>query len=362
MTPCSRNGLLLTWWCNWKCVHCYQKEFTPMEGQYTGDKEVPLSDAISQIEKGLAYGYDKPVVVGFSEPTLYKPLPDLIKYCSDKGLYTSIVTNGTNTEVIEHLFSLGLNQIELSIHMHDERLNEIACNPIAFRSQSKTLNLLHKLGKRFCANVAIQKSNYKFLPQIAQYLIENNVGYVSFMNYTPTADMIKDMHNSGHNQSKAKERAKDILVDPKLIRPYLETAIRFLAMQDIAYVIKQFPLCHLSPEYWQDVVNGKFLLFSPYEYNYLTFCNTVQEVWRKADRYIDRLFPGNKTVCKKCSAYTHCLGWLRESINILGEGSVNPFTSIPNYYKEVWDTRGGLLGMSPYSKLTGNLDKDLKEL
>lgn len=91
--------------CNMRCVFCHNPDIVKGKGQR---EESELIDFLkTRVGKLTA------VVFSGGEPTLYKDLPDLIKYVKGMGFKTKLDTNGTRPEVLRVL-------------LRDEVLNYVA--------------------------------------------------------------------------------------------------------------------------------------------------------------------------------------------------------------------------------------------
>lgn len=100
-SPLWRCELLLNNKCNFNCVYCRDKK---------GDYEIPFNRAKKVID---LWSDEKLQNIRFSggEPTLYKKLPDLVRYSKLKNIKRiALSTNGSaKLEYYKHLIQCGVN-------------------------------------------------------------------------------------------------------------------------------------------------------------------------------------------------------------------------------------------------------------
>ena len=89
--------------CNLKCLHCYS------DSSPQATEAIALSTALAAIDMAADWGYQVLAISG-GEPVLYDGLRSLIERANDRGMRTSIVTNGLlmgRTGVLETLRMAG---------------------------------------------------------------------------------------------------------------------------------------------------------------------------------------------------------------------------------------------------------------
>lgn len=108
-SPLWRCELLLTSRCNFKCPYC-----RGVKDDFSGD--LPLEDAKHIIDL-WADGKLRNVRFSGGEPTVWKPLPELVAYTKAKGIERiAISTNGyANADYYMSLIALGVNDFSVSL-------------------------------------------------------------------------------------------------------------------------------------------------------------------------------------------------------------------------------------------------------
>lgn len=143
----------LTRACNLRCKHCLNNS------GIVCSNEISYSELIRLINLMIDAGIFEIRFTG-GEPLLYSNIYEIIKYCNDNGLYTSIGTNGTliTETVIKKLKKAGLNKAIVSLDGTKESHDSIRGNG----NYLKTLNaikLLKKYGIEYKINSVIMKDN-----------------------------------------------------------------------------------------------------------------------------------------------------------------------------------------------------------
>ena len=120
------------------------------------------------------------ICISGGEPTMVKNINDYIKIAKDYGLSTRINTNGWNVtrENLEIWLKNGLDQIVLSIYGLDEKsIIETRGNRIIFDKSMKAVETIKELKNKykfiFIIQTIIMKDNYKQMPELLNYAIDN---------------------------------------------------------------------------------------------------------------------------------------------------------------------------------------------
>jgi len=335
MRPCSSAGINLTWKCNFRCIFCFYRDFPELEN----GKDRRFGDIIKEIFAAKKRGCKNIVFIGYGEPTLYKKLLEVIDYCSSLQLKTSIITNGsTGIHLIEKLYSNGLNHILFSVHGLGEIINEISCNADASKKQREVKDWLKKNNLPFRTNTTFQLKNYCFLEEIIEDCINSGARHIILLGFLP--------HYHWHN------KLREVAVHPKELRPHIEKSADLLISAHKYFTIRYFPFCHLSWEYWKYVVNARYILFDPWEWDYGYYSQDLEEVWRHALEMGESVAIQGKP-CSDCLMRLHCGGWNRIYASGFGGAGLTPITDIPEEYKDVADKRGGLHDLNPANSLEG---------
>ncbi len=107
--------------CNYRCVKCPQGIglMTRKKGVMKFETYKKIIDQISDLAVEITFAL-------WGEPTLNKYLPDMVSYSVEKGLYTSIITNGSRMfpELSEKIINAGVNRVVFSLDSSDKSLYE----------------------------------------------------------------------------------------------------------------------------------------------------------------------------------------------------------------------------------------------
>ena len=148
--------LYLTEICNLNCKMCFLK-------QIKSEKKIINLDIIRKVVKELIYLRPRYNLTG-GEPFLYPEIKEIIKHIKTKGLYLSIVTNGTLIEnFAETIVHSGVDKLSISIDGSPQKHDTIRRTPGAF---SKTLKGIQAI------NYEKKKQNKK-KPTLSLYSLLN---------------------------------------------------------------------------------------------------------------------------------------------------------------------------------------------
>jgi len=336
MRPCSRVGLDVTWTCNWKCKHCFYLRHKNEER--SGD--VPFEENRKKLDQAKAGGLDHAVLVGYGEPSLAKETPRVLEYAKSLGMATSMITNAaTGLHRFEKFFEEGLDHLHISSHGLGDVFDKIVGIPGAFQKQLEVKHWLRKNKLPFRTNATLQKGLYPQLPKLAQHEIDLGVYHFVFLGFLPHYEW--------------RDHVREVAVHPRDLRPYIELAADKLIEAGTLFTIRYHPFCHLSPEYWQYVVNARYVAFDPWEWNYDLQLHDLPRLWRFSQQ------TGNQVACsepcRRCLAFEHCGGWNRVYAGAFDGAELRPIEVIPESYRSVWGDIGGVHDINPANQLTGTI-------
>lgn len=341
MKPCRRVGLDVTWRCNWRCLHCFYRFGGNEHGQLGTPYDVPMEELLAKVDKARARGINHVVLEGWGEPTLLPKLEELLCSCRDRGLTTSIITNGV--QPVSHYEKMyrqwGLDHLHISSHGFGHTLATIADRKDAGDRQRRTKEWLRDEGLPFRTNVTLQAANYAEVPDIIAEDAELGSFHLVMLGFLP------------HYEWADPNKAKEVAVAPSKLRPYIEEAARWLLDHGKLFTIRYHPLCHLSEEFWPYVVNARHVLFDPWEWNYELQADNPVALWEAAKRLGDSVAVKEEP-CKSCIAFNHCGGINRRMVTSTGD-VITAITEVPPQYASVWNQNGGLHDLNPVNHLDG---------
>ncbi len=158
--------LTLGYSCNSNCQFC---SIEPSKRNINKTTQEALNDILQASKEGF-----KVIGFGGGEPTIRKDIIELVKFAKKLGLETiRIQTNGrmlSYKDFCEKLVSAGVNFFKFSIHSHKPEIHDkLTMVPDSFEKSVKGLENVQSLEARTEINIVINKLNYKFLPQFAEF-------------------------------------------------------------------------------------------------------------------------------------------------------------------------------------------------
>jgi MoaA/NifB/PqqE/SkfB family radical SAM enzyme len=286
-----------------------------------------------------ARGINRIVLIGEGEPMLHPQIEAIIAAAKDFGFFSNIITNGTlPITQYKNLFEIGLNHLQISAHNLGLALDEIMESPGAGHKQAELLSWLSSTGLPFRTNTALQQLNYKILLEIINYLIHKGAFHISLLGFLPHYEW--------------KQHAAEVAVHPAHLRSFIEAAADELITSGTYFTIRYFPFCHLSPKYWKYVVNARYVLYDPWEWDYGHYKPSWGDVWPAA------LALGENTAiqgepCNNCCMRLHCGGWNKHYAEAFGGAGLASITQNPHIYWPIDQEPGGLHDMNPANSLKG---------
>ena len=158
MKPVTRIGVNNTKRCNWTCRHCFYLR----ESWFRSALDEPLEEQTAQVDRSIANGFDHAVLIGFGEPSLSHNVLEFLYYCHERGMATSIITNGaTGIRRFENMFALGLDHVHVSRHGLGKVLDKVACRPGTSVEQDKLLDWVRAHNYPYRVNATLQHANYQ---------------------------------------------------------------------------------------------------------------------------------------------------------------------------------------------------------
>jgi len=159
----------VTYRCNLNCGFCYvgAKEYG----------ELSTNDAKKVLFKIIKEAQVPSVSFTGGEPLLRKDLCELVKYASELGLWTNLITNGTliTEERVQVLKDAGLSSVQVSIEGHNPEVHDRATGKLgSFDATVKGIKLLLKAGIPVHTNTTVSRINLPYLEEIV--LLAKKIG------------------------------------------------------------------------------------------------------------------------------------------------------------------------------------------
>ncbi|HEC69846.1 MAG TPA: radical SAM protein [Candidatus Omnitrophica bacterium] len=165
-------GLVLTWKCNLKCIHCYP--YLPK------NKEPALKEIKSKIDQFKKEGYLFLNITG-GEPLMKEEFFDIIKYANNNNFALLLSTNGTliTKEFIKKIKRFNIFQIQVSLFGATQKMHEdITRVKGSFEKTIRAIRLLKKEGLRTVIKITKMPKNLKEISKIKVLAEELGTDYI----------------------------------------------------------------------------------------------------------------------------------------------------------------------------------------
>jgi MoaA/NifB/PqqE/SkfB family radical SAM enzyme len=293
MKPCKRVGVNLSWRCQWKCQTCFYRR----NDNFNKAIDRPIEQINYELSAARQRGCDHAVAVGEGEPTLYPFIKGYVESCKQFGLTSSIITNGaTDLQNFIDLYEAGLNHFHVSVHGVGTTLDKVACVVGASEKQDIVKTWMRNNNIPWRSNTTLQRANYQELPEIVENILSYGAYHIVLLGFLP--------HYEWQN------RLTEVAVHPAELRPYIEKCCEILEASGKLFTIRYHPFCHLDEKYWKYVVNAKYVLYDPFEWEYGNMGKNEPAMWMAACQMAESVGVQGEP-CYNCNAHLHCGGWNR---------------------------------------------------
>ncbi|MFH1823132.1 MAG: radical SAM protein [archaeon] len=184
----------LTSGCNQRCIFCYNvwKGLCSKKSSISLSKEDQLKVIDKIIENEI---FD--IIFSGGEPLLVYWLEELIKKCSKAKMYITLITNAIlmTKERALSLKKAGLNDLQISIHHYDEKINDkLTKISGSFKKSVEGIkNALEVFGiENININMVVLPETYKDVYDMAEFLHSIGIGSFSVGSPSVTGEMETD--------------------------------------------------------------------------------------------------------------------------------------------------------------------------
>ncbi len=177
----------LTYRCNLRCQHCYQNA-GPLGPNVSGDGELDLEAKLAAVDQ-IADSYIPTLSISGGEPLLHPHFWPVLARARERGLYTSIATNGTliTKEVAGRLAEAKLAYAGISVDSPvPEEHDAFRGVPGAWERTIEGIRHTVAAGVPSLLAFTITKRNYRSLPGIFRLAKELEMTKVMVYNFIPT--------------------------------------------------------------------------------------------------------------------------------------------------------------------------------
>jgi MoaA/NifB/PqqE/SkfB family radical SAM enzyme len=149
-------GVGLTNECNLRCPHCYRPD------------AVINRLTIQDIQRVCEAIPVKSMNLGVGENGLHPDYHDMLDYLSDRGVVTSITSNGLSTEVLTDAELMRFRSVEFSLDFPTEQEHDAFRGQGNWRTVMQALKRGARLGLPVTVTAVMMRLNYDKLPALAR--------------------------------------------------------------------------------------------------------------------------------------------------------------------------------------------------
>lgn len=167
--------------CNHRCLHCWRATEVDVKVPEVWDPPEKIVEECIGEQSRLVSGYGgskttdrtkwkeafEPAHAAISlsgEPTIYPYLPELIEEFHRKNITTFVVTNGTNTDMVERIRP---TQLYISLNAPDKETYDRVCAPLedTWENILNSLEVMKDCGTRTAVRITLTKGNNMIDPE-----------------------------------------------------------------------------------------------------------------------------------------------------------------------------------------------------
>ncbi len=162
--------------CTLRCSFCYTAGW---KGEAEA-RQLSIEDMKKAVDVAAERGAKSIIIAGKGEPLLDPALLPLVRYATEKGLWTVLFTNGTliTKEIAEELYSLSVSVMAKLGSLDSEKQDQMVGVPGAHERIRKGLELLIEAGfrqPRLGVDTTILRSNMSEMEDIWRYLRKREI-------------------------------------------------------------------------------------------------------------------------------------------------------------------------------------------
>jgi len=264
-TLTKRGVIWLGQTCNLRCQFCYFVDRVK-SADHPEHPFMSLEKA-KKICKTLVdvYGNNAVDIQG-GEPTIYKDIFELIRYCNTIGLKPTLISNALALDDIDmcrKFKDAGVRDFLISVHGLGETYNTLVGKNNAHVRQMKALRNLQALGIPFRFNCVLAKPVLEQLPFIAELAVKTGCLVVNFIAFNPFEDQSKGGKRSDLNVPRYSD-----------VKSKLTMALDILDNAGVEANVRYFPLCMVEERHRKCIYDFQQLPYDHHEWDYASWAWT----------------------------------------------------------------------------------------
>ena len=299
----KKTVIILGYQCNNRCRFCINANKRNLVSKTTSHIQAEMIEAKS---RGASYLE----LIG-GEATIRSDIFELIGFAKSLGFKTiTMSTNGRMCSYLgfaKKLIKAGLTDIIFSIHGHSAKIHDnLTCSPGSFKELLAGLDNFKKLGfKKIGSNTTIVKQNYKYLPQIGQFIYNQGIRNSEFIFVDP-------------NYGAAYDNFEQLVPRISQIVPYVKQCLDLGRRRRTSHwAVRYVPLCYFQ-DYLDQISELREVKVFQTEHLAPDFENYAVEESRQQ---FGRIKPAK---CKKCRLFNLCEGIWQEYYKQYGDKELIP--------------------------------------
>lgn len=277
----NRRGVMwLGQTCNLRCSFCYfldriEDAHHPEHAFMSLEKAKAICRTLVDV-----YGNNSVDIQG-GEPTLWRPIYDLVSYCDEIGLSPTIITNAqalATRSTCARFREANLRDFLVSVQGLGEVYDALVQRPGAHEKQMRALANLQAEGIPFRFNTVVSKVALPQLADIAVLAVRTGAEVVNFLGFNPFND-----------QETGKRSAENVPRYTELREP-LDAALDILADAKVEANVRYLPFCAVSERHRNTVYDFPQIPYDLHENDFASWSWTDLPAQRRADAELSPTF------------------------------------------------------------------------
>jgi MoaA/NifB/PqqE/SkfB family radical SAM enzyme len=246
----KRAVLYIGFKCNLRCRFCYYAD------NVTVPKEWYSLDCCKRDAHTFRSVYkNKFVDITGGEPTIYPDILQLVSYCREIGLRPTIITNMqalADLDVAKQFKDAGIEDFLCSVHNLGVAYDDVVGVNGSFSRVEKALDNLVHLSIPFRTNVTINKTNFKALKNIAEFVYTKGCRTINYI----SCNLFRD-----HDET------FDLIARFSEMKDCLHEALNYCDIHSMHTAVRYMPFCFLYG-HENKCYNYRQLPYDNYEWDY----------------------------------------------------------------------------------------------
>ena len=268
----KRGVLWLGQTCNQRCYFCY---FIDRIENHDHPEHAFMSlEKAKKICHTLRYVYGNNAIdIQGGEPTVYREILELVRYCREIGLIPTLITNGlalSGPGQIEKYRDAGLRDFLVSLHGIGDIHDEVVRVKGAHKKIIAAIERMQALNFPFRINCTMSKPVVPILPEVARHAIQYGAYAVNFIAFNPFGDQ-------------EGKRRSDTVARYAEVAEKLTEAMDLLDAAGIETNVRYLPLCMAEERHRKNFYNFQQLTYDTHEWDFQSWAWTMRQTQMRKD-------------------------------------------------------------------------------